>query len=219
MRVRDGPAAVRGVAPPPRSHWRKPGRRRGREPRVRRPVVLLHNPDPLEEGRIQVLRSFLVLAGAAVAALALAVAGASGGCWRSDCVPCHRRRLQRQGDRDEAAEPHRLALTDGYRDALRDRRRAAGSRGRRPVRLPEERAEDRALGLHAERRGDRRIPARPRRHRVRPEGARPRRSGDSASPSCTRTARRRFKGAYQQIRQLGKVTGRDGRAVEARRAE
>ncbi len=38
-----------------------------------------HNPDPLAEGRIQVLRSFLVLAGAAVAALALAVAGASGG--------------------------------------------------------------------------------------------------------------------------------------------
>src|SRR5262245_32123197 len=38
-----------------------------------------HNPDPLEEGRTQVLRSSLVLAGAAVAALALAVAGASGG--------------------------------------------------------------------------------------------------------------------------------------------
>ena len=38
-----------------------------------------HNPDPLAEGRIQVLRSFLVLAGAAVAALALAVGGAAGG--------------------------------------------------------------------------------------------------------------------------------------------
>ena len=55
MRIRDGPAAVRGVAPPPRSHWRKPGRRRGREPRVRRPVALPY-PEPLAEGRIQVLR-------------------------------------------------------------------------------------------------------------------------------------------------------------------
>ena len=34
----------------------------------------------------------------------------------------------------------------------------------------EDRPADVALGLHAERRGDRRLPARPRRHRVRPEG-------------------------------------------------
>ena len=53
-------------------------------------------------------------------------------------------------------DAHRLALADGDRVAVRDRRRQAGDRGRRPVRLPEERAEDDALGLHAERRGDRR---------------------------------------------------------------
>jgi iron complex transport system substrate-binding protein len=36
-------------------------------------------PEPLEEGRLQVLRSFVLLAGAVVAALVVAVAGASGG--------------------------------------------------------------------------------------------------------------------------------------------
>ncbi len=46
MRIRDGPAAVRGDAPPPPRHWREPGRRRGREPRVRRPVALLISGTP-----------------------------------------------------------------------------------------------------------------------------------------------------------------------------
>src|SRR6185436_2921408 len=46
-----------------------------------------HNPDPLEEGRIQVLRSFLVLAGAAVSALALTVAGASGSAAAPSAFP------------------------------------------------------------------------------------------------------------------------------------
>ena len=43
MRVRDGPAAVRGVARPPKRHWptgvRQPGRWWEREPRVRRPAA------------------------------------------------------------------------------------------------------------------------------------------------------------------------------------
>ncbi len=78
MRVRDGPAAVRGDAPPPRSHWREPGRRRGREPRVRRPAALLHNRTPRGR-RIQVLRSSFLVAALLAAALVLHVAGASGG--------------------------------------------------------------------------------------------------------------------------------------------
>ena len=52
-------------------------------------------------------------------------------------VPRHDHRRQRQGHRLEVTEPHRLALADGDRDALRDRRGRAGRRGRRPVRLPE----------------------------------------------------------------------------------
>ncbi len=189
MRIRDGPAAVRGDAPPPRSHWREPGRRRGREPRVRRPVVLPIT-EPLAEGRIQVLRSFVHLAGAALAALAVAVSGASAGVDRPERVPGHRDRLQREGHGLEAARPHRLAVADGDGDALRDRRRLAGRRRRRPVRLPEGGAEDLALGLHAERRGDRDVSTRPRRHRVRPEGALGRPRTGSASPCSTRTAPR-----------------------------
>ena len=85
-------------------------------------------------------------------------------------VPRHRHRLQREGHGRQAADPHRVALADGDRDALRHRRGLAGRRRRRPVRLPEVGSADLALGLHAERRGDRGVPARPRRHRVRPEG-------------------------------------------------
>src|SRR5947199_5286837 len=50
VQVRDGPAAVRGDALPPRRHWvADPGRRRGREPRVRRPAAR-RQPEPLAEG-------------------------------------------------------------------------------------------------------------------------------------------------------------------------
>ncbi len=189
MRVRDGPAAVRGDAPPPRSHWREPGRRRGREPRVRRPVALLITQNPSRKGGFQVLRSLVTLAGAVLAALAVVVAGASGGASGPSSFPVTRRRLERQGHGDEAAGAHRLALADRHRDAVRDRRRPAGRRRRRPVRLPEGRAANVALGLHAERGGDRRLPAGPRRHRLRPEGPLGRARRASASPCSTRTAR------------------------------
>src|SRR5439155_1535987 len=56
-----------------------------------------------------------------------------------------------------------VALADRDGDALRRRRRPAGRRGRRPVRLPGERAADEALRLYPERRGDRRLQPRPRR--------------------------------------------------------
>ena len=169
MRIRDGPAAVRGDAPPPRSHWREPGRRRGREPRVRRPVALLISGTPRgreDSGASLVRHSRRLGAGRAHPV------GRGSVRWpvRRRLVPRHGRRLERKGHGLEATDPHRLALADGDRDALRDRRGAAGRRRRRPVRLPEERATDVAVGLHPERRGDRRLPARPRRHRVRPQG-------------------------------------------------
>ena len=172
MRIRDGPAAVRGDAPPPRSHWPKPGRRRGREPRVRRPVALLISRTP--RGRE-----------ASGASCIRPTRRCGAGCarrlgrrcvrWRFGhvvvvVVPGHRRRVQRQGHGQETACPHRLAVSDGDREPVRHRRRLAGGRRRRPVRLSEERTANGALGLHSQRRGDRHVSTRPRRHRLRPEG-------------------------------------------------
>ena len=97
MRVRDGPAAVRGDAPPPRSHWREPGRRRGREPRVRRPVALLHNRTPRGR-RIQVLRSSSSRRRTARGGRSFCTSrGASGGAAAPTAVPGHDHDSQRQG--------------------------------------------------------------------------------------------------------------------------
>ena len=129
-------------------------------------------------------------------------------------VPGHDHDAHRQGHAREEAAPHRLAVADRDRVAVRDRGGPQVDRRRRPVRLPEGGAEDDALRLHAERRGDRRLPAGPRRHRVRPEGPLDalRRLGITV---VHHDGARTFAGAYQQIRQLGLVTGH---ATEARRA-
>ena len=70
------------------------------------------------------------------------------------------------GDRPGPVEDH-LAVADGDRDAVRDRCRRPGDRRRQLLELPAGggRQDDRALGVRAERRGDRRLRARPRRHR------------------------------------------------------
>src|SRR5256885_903844 len=60
VQVRDGPAAVRGDAPPSKCHWREPGRRRKREPRVRRPAARPHDPRLLAEGGKVFRRSLFV---------------------------------------------------------------------------------------------------------------------------------------------------------------
>ena len=78
-------------------------------------------------------------------------------------------------------------------------------------------AADVALGLHAERRGDRDLPARPRRHRYDPKGL----VGALSRLGITvlhQDGAKSFKGAYQQIRQLGLVTGREPRATRVDRA-
>ena len=117
--------------------------------------------------------------------------------WR---LSSSRRRGRRHRHRGGDPDPDRLALADGDRGSVRDRRRQAGRRGRRPVELPGERAEDEALRLHAERRGDRRLQARPRRRLVRRQphrrGAReaehpgaPRADRLDASPTPTRRSR------------------------------
>src|SRR4029077_6655140 len=71
----------------------------------------------------------------------------------------------------EPAAARHLVVCYSNRIVVRNRRREAGDRRRRPVRLSRQRAEDQALRLPPERRGDRRLQARPRRARLRPERA------------------------------------------------
>ena len=97
---------------------------------------------------------------------------------------------ERQGHRLARPAAHRLAVGHRDRVALRDRRRLAGRRGRRPVGLPEERPEDDALRVHAERRGDRRLPARSRRRRRTTRRASSTRSAGSGSRCSIHNARR-----------------------------
>ena len=143
------------------------------EPRVRRPAALRHI-EPLAEGRIRVQ---------APAHPRHRLCGARRGRGRrrkrvdrhnaGDArVPRLGHGGERQGHARPRAAPHRVPVGHGDGVTVRDRRRRAGHRGRRPVRLPEERAEDDALGVHAERRGDRRLPARSRDRLVRSEGPR-----------------------------------------------
>ena len=81
----------------------RPGRRRGREPRVRRPVVLRITQNPSRKGGFRCFARF--------SSSPLRGSGSDPRgrrrirrCRRPGCVPGHRRRLQRQGDRHEAAD-------------------------------------------------------------------------------------------------------------------
>ena len=206
MQVRDGPAAVRGVALPPRRHWCAgygPGRRREREPRVRRPAAR-HQLEPLVEGGFVLRRT-----------LSSPLRG--GAC--SSGLAASRPSPARHGRRK--AVPHRGSSRSRHcdRDAVRHRRRRAGDRRRRPVGLPEDGAEDQALRLHPERRGDRRLPARPRRHLVSTRRACPARSPKLAHPGRAAAARRRRFGRLRsRCAQLGRATGHIAGGDGARRA-
>ena len=111
VQVRDGPAAVRGDALPPRRHWALSlekgeglGRRRGREPRVRRPAAR-RKPRTPRGRRIR--------------------APFQHRCRRGPCRGA-RRRLPLGGRSAQALHaplptPDRLALTDGDRGSVRNR--------------------------------------------------------------------------------------------------
>ena len=114
-------------------------------------------------------------------------------------LPGHDHGRERQGHARREAGADRLALADGDRDAVRDRRRASRCRGRRPVELPGEGAAHEALRLHAERRGDRDVQARPRRRRGRPREARRRARASSASRCSSSRRRTSLADAYAQI--------------------
>ena len=125
---------------------------------------------------------------------------------------CRRnRRVDRVGarprDGGRGPAPDRLALADGDRDPVRDRRRQAGDRRRRPVGLPEVGAEDEPVRLHPERRGGRR-PTTPTSSssRTRRRTSRERSPRRTSACSC-RSRANTFKDAYAQMTQLGRVTG------------
>ena len=102
--------------------------------------------------------------------------------------------------------PDRLALSDDHGGSVRDRRRQAGRRRRPGLGLPGERAADESLRLHAERRGDRRLPPRPRPHLVQPGGLR--RSAPQARDQGRDGARSgEPRQEYKQIDGIGRLTG------------
>ena len=82
MQVRDGPAAVRGDAPPPRGHWpaaRWAGKAVGEGALSQKTCLRSAHTEPLAEGEDQVLYRWLVSLALSVAALSLLVPGATGG--------------------------------------------------------------------------------------------------------------------------------------------
>ena len=177
MRVRDGPAAVRGDARRRDATGpRGPGRRRRGSPESEDlpPAVQPSNPSRKEDSCPGSPRSS-----------------------RSTPRRGARRRVRLAGARRPAAD--RLALADGDRVAVRDRRRPAGRRRRRPVRLPEAGAADEALRLHA--RTSRRSPATgPTSSSSRTtRTASSRRCAGSGSACSSRTRPTNLAGAYAQI--------------------
>ncbi len=170
------------------------------------------------------LRSILVLAGAAVAALAVTVAGAPPAALRPrrrSSFPVTVVASNGKVTVDEAAEPaSSRCLRRRPRRSFAIGAGLAGGRGRRPVRLSEERTARRRS--RASRRTSRRSPAyRPDLVVIAydPKGL----SGALGRLGITvlhQDGAKSFKGAYQQIRQLGLVTGRDaGREARRQRHE
>ena len=124
-------------------------------------------------------------------------------------LPGHDHDRERHGHARREAGADRLALADRDRGSVRDRRRHAGRRRRRPVELPGERAA--ARSSPASRRTSRRSPG------YKPDlvvvSRRPRRSSPRRSASCSipraRSSRRRRTSPARTRRstQLGEATG------------
>ena len=126
-------------------------------------------------------------------------------------LSAHRHRGPRRGHPRAATDSHRVAVPVAHRDALRDRCRQAGRRGRRALRTTR----------HAHRRRtsagsvriSRRSPAttRPRRARQRPHRHR-RRAWRHRHPRARARERAKLRDVYRQIRTLGAATGHDSKA-------
>ena len=234
MRVRHGPAAVRGDAPPPRRHW--PAGREGGGGGSPESEDLPLAPTPFPSRKEETC-STVPSQPSWLSCSPSSSPPAAGTTTRRRPPPRRRPRSRPHGRRRSPSrsrpttarvmleeEPDAIVSlsADRHRVALRDRRRRAGDRGRRPVRLPGGGAGHRSLRLPAERRGDRRLRARPRRRRLRSRrpGRRPRDSSTSPFSSRTlprtstaRTSRSR-RSAPPQVTSTGRE---DGRRVDAGR--
>ena len=111
---------------------------------------------------------------------------------------------ERRGDDRRAAGADRLALADGDRDAVRDRCRRSGRGRRRPVELPVRGADDRPVGVRAERRGDRLVRAGP--GRLLDRAGRPRRVARRRSASRRFSSRRRSRSTTCTTRSSSSVS-------------
>ena len=91
-----------------------------------------------------------------------------------------------------------------HRDALRHRRRPAGRGRRQHLELPRGRADHRPVGLHPERRGDRRLPPGPGRAQRRPERDRRRARAPCTIPRAPAAgAPETLDDSYEQLETLG----------------
>ena len=129
-------------------------------------------------------------------------------------LPGHRHRRRRRAHPRRAARDHRLDVGDGHRDALRHRRRRPGRGRRRHLELPRGRADHRPVGLHPERRGDRRLRARPRGPQRRPERHRRRPRRPRGARRCCSPAAETLDDSYAQLEALGDATGHAEEADE-----
>ena len=129
-------------------------------------------------------------------------------------VPGHRHRRQRRADDRRAARGDRLDVGDRHRDALRDRRRRPGRGRRQHLQLPRGRADDRPVGLHPQRRGDRRVRPRPGGAQRRHERHRRRARRARRSRPCCSAPRRPSTTATRSSTTLGDATGHADEADE-----
>ena len=175
MQVRDGPAAVRGEALPPRRHWpRGSGRRRRGVPRVRRPAASVTYPPPRGQGGrrwtgVTTTRpSGRVTRCRARSRIERSVRHV---CRFGHGFPGEHHRGERKVT--VAKRPTRIvSISPTATESL-----FAIGAGKQVVAVDDQSdypkgAPKTALGIHAQRRGDRRVPARPRDRLVRPEGSR-----------------------------------------------
>ena len=207
MRIRDGPAAVRGDAPPPRSHWPRAGKAAREGAPSQKTCRALHDPNPSRKGGFRCFARSVLLAAAALAAL-VAVAGASGAGSAPDAFPVTV--IASNGKVTvKARRAHRLALADRDRVALRDRRRAqvvaVDDQSDYPKSAPQTSLSGFTPNVEAiaAYRPDLVVIA------YDPKGLSGALGQARHHRPPSRTAAKSFKGAYQQIRQLGLVTGRE----------
>ena len=217
MRVRDGPAAVRGDAPPPRRHWRRAGKAAREGAPSQKTCRAPHNPNPSrkeDSGASLVPRRRRLGGGRVRRSSSPERPAARSAVGR---VPRHDRRLRTGRSRSRRSRGG--SSRSRRRRPRRSSRSAQGRRSSPSTTSPTSRRALRRPRSQASRRTSRRSPAigptsSSSRTTRRGSRARSRRLGITV---VHHDGAKSFKGAYQQIRQLGSSPGHEARGDEARR--